>query len=213
MQKVVISSLLSLLLPLVAQASWLSDITGIDINLQKQIGNPKALDPANQPSRVVRISEVIPTPMARPEQKVQLEQQMGRATDTFKRKSEAYESYAMASVIATIVLALLSAIAGFMRKPVAAGVLSLVVIAANGIPKTLPIKDRAIFYQALYGQALTLQVDTSLQEELSVSDFNARATQLTTILLYASKAPGIGDASAVTEELIKEVQRKTVSKS
>jgi hypothetical protein len=95
-----------------------------------------------------------------------------------------------------------------MRKAVAAGVLSLIVVASTGVAKAFPIKDRASYYQTLYGQALTLQIDTSLLGTMTVDDYNDRVARLTTILLYASKLPGIGDAAPVVDELIKSTARK-----
>ena len=43
---------------------------------------------------------------------------------------------------------------------------------------------------------------------MTVDDYNDRVARLTTILLYASKLPGIGDAAPVVDELIKSTARK-----
>jgi hypothetical protein len=205
--------LLSLVTLLPAAGSWLSDVTGINIDLQKKIGQPVMLNAATQPTAIIKEpSPVVPTLMATADQKIRLQQQLDRAADDFRRRSEQYDSYATGFAVMAILLAMSSALAGFMRRPILAGAFSIIVVATTGIPKALPINDRAVFYRELYGQVAGLQVDTALKQDLSVAEFNSRVGQFTTILLYGSKLPGIGETAGVTDELIKDIQTKAAGK-
>jgi hypothetical protein len=109
-------------------------------------------------------------------------------------------------------LALAAAIAGFLRKPVAAGVLSLVVMASTGAAKEIPIRERASYYQTLYGQALTLQLDVAVADTLTKDEFNSYSIPLEKLLLYASKLPGVGDVGPLITEIIKDTRVNTSSK-
>jgi hypothetical protein len=195
----------------VAKASWLSDVVGINIDLAKTVGEPTPLQAVGQPVQLVP-ARPHTVPMATAEQKAHLQQQIDRTVATFKAEGDKYQSYAVSLILLSVLVALAASIAGFMRKPVAAGVLSLVVVASTGVAKAIPVNDRASYYQALYGQALSLQVDTSLAAELTLVEFNSRVDQLKTILLYASKLPGTGDVTAVTDELIKTTRTQAAPK-
>jgi hypothetical protein len=196
----------------IARGSWLSDVTAINIDLAKSVGVvPHVLTPAAQPSSVIKLPGVerpVPVQIATADQRQRLQLTIDSSVQTLKVKSNEYASYAAASVFATIILGLFAAIAGFLKKAVAAGVLSLVVTASAGAAKAFPINDRASYYQTLYGEALSLQVQTKFASEMTVEDYNKYVARLTTILLYASKLPGVGDSGPVADELIKTISAK-----
>lgn len=202
--------LLLFAIDLPSETSWLSNVPGINTQLAKKIGGqPAVLNAIQQPVEHLPVDPTPkPVPVATVEQKRRLEQKLDAAVETFKQENERYQSYAAATVFGTIILGLLAAIAGFLKQPITAGILSLLVAGSTGVTKAFPIRDRASYYQTLYGQALTLQVQTSLGTTMTVEDYNDKVKQLTTILLFASKLPGVGDAGTVAEELIKSTAAK-----
>jgi hypothetical protein len=188
-------------------ASWLSDITGINIDLQRSIGVPTKI-----------VTEQVagptnPVPIATAAQRAKLDDQLTRSVKEFKLGADQWERYSTILAVGTIVLALMGAIAGFLQKAILAGVLSLIVTAGSGASRVLPLKERATYYRALYGQSLSIQVDTELRDQLTVAEYNQRVDQLTALLLYASKLPQIGDTTPITDELIKDIRMKVSAKS
>jgi hypothetical protein len=198
----------------VTNASWLSDVTGINIDLAKAVGRPVTLNAVSQP--IERLPQIInpPTvPVATTDEIATLKKQVDAATDRFKLESDRYDTYSITWAVGSILLALAAAIFGFLRKPVAAGVLSLVVMSSTAMGKAIPIRERATYFQTLYGQAYTLQLDLlRAKTTMPLDDFNARSKALTQILLYASKLPGVGDVGSLTAEIIKDTRLDTSPK-
>ena len=196
-----------LFIVIASQASWLSDKTGMNIDLQRAVGVPVALKPSEQPQAVpVTAPASVPIPMAKPEQISVLREQTDRAVGVFAEKSGKYEDYANFSFAFSIVIALAAAIAGFARKPVIAGVLSIIIIATNGAAKAFPLQERVKFYDSLVGQSTNLQLDLKLKSEFTVTDFNSKSEELKKILLLASNPPGLGDTENVTHQLVTTVR-------
>lgn len=199
-----------------AHASWLSDVTGINIDLQRAVGPLSQINAATQPSAVIQVPTPTPSPtvlLVREEQKVKLQAQFHRAADEFKQSADQYEGYAAAFAIGSILLALAAALSGFLRQAVLAGALSLIVTATTGIPKVVPVVERAAYYRDLYGQCVSLAIEMELKPDMTVPEFNARVEQLLTIMRYGSKLPRIGDATVATDTLIRDIKSKAPATS
>jgi hypothetical protein len=90
-----------------AKGSWLSDVTGINIDLAKSVGGaPQALTAAHQPTQIVDPVVIHPQPVAvaTPAQRESLQKQIDLAVQTFRTKNDSYQSYAAASLFVTIFL-------------------------------------------------------------------------------------------------------------
>jgi hypothetical protein len=109
-------------------------------------------------------------------------------------------------------LAMTASVFAFLRKPVAAGILSLIVAATTGIPRTLPLARRANFYRTLHCQTFALLTETQLIDKITVSGYNSRIRQLTTIFSYEQNLPAIEDEGAVTQEILGQAIEKEASK-
>jgi len=83
-----------------------------------------------------------------------------------------YSALATSLFLAGVLLALVAAISGFLRKSIAAGILSIIVSGVVGVPKVLPISQRADYYRALFGQCSSLLVQSQLRLSPTESDYN-----------------------------------------
>ena len=85
-------------------------------------------------------------------------------------------------------LALGSAIAGFLKKSIIAGVLSLCTATIGGVPKALGIDGNADFYQQLYDGANSLASEIQFDVSVTLRDYNEYVKRFQT--LEAHTAPG-----------------------
>jgi hypothetical protein len=186
----------------------------IDPKLVSKVGVPKEITPSSVQPTVTLPPRPKPVkvPIATVEEQSKLQHQIDLTVEAVRNARNTYDSYAITFVFISISLALAASVFGFLRKPVAAGILSLVVAASTGLGKVIPVTDRANYYRALYGQAVTLQIDTNLATKLTVADYNERISKLKTILIYASNLPPIGDVTPVTTELVKDIHSASDSK-
>ena len=186
-----------------AEASWLSEATGIHVDLRRQIGIPATIDPATAARISVQEPGLAPQTIkvATADQVKGLKEKIDKATAAFEKLSRLYSTWAVGLAIFALVVALSSALSGFLRRPLLAGALSLVVVTVNGVPQIIPIRERCSFYQQLYAQASVLQIDMdAASDPFLLSQYNTLVEKLKTLLL--ASPPGIGDSQAVTRELI-----------
>jgi hypothetical protein len=108
-------------------------------------------------------------------------------------------------VLAGLILAALSALAGFLKKSIAAGILSIVVTTVVGIPKVFPITQRAE-YRALFGQSSSLLLQAQLRLNPTLADYNEFAHDIQLLAEYEmNKFPAGGDVAQNTQDLIKDI--------
>jgi hypothetical protein len=117
-----------------------------------------------------------------------------------------YTALATGLVLAGIVLAVMAALAGFLRKSLVAGILSIVVSAVVGVPKAFPITQRAEYYRALFGQSSTLFVQSQLRLNPTEADYNEFVRNIQVLSEYeTNKFPSGGDVAENTVNLIKDI--------
>lgn len=126
--------------------------------------------------------------------------------DRFESSMNYYSGLATALVLLGIGLGLVAAIAGFMRKAMIAGLVSIVVSCVVGIPKVFPISQRAEYYRVLFGQSSNMLIQSQLLLGPTVADYNQLVTNIRTLSEYeTSKFPSAGDVASTTEDLIKDM--------
>jgi hypothetical protein len=142
--------------------------------------------------------------------------QIQNVLQTYKNRYESsmdhYGVLATTLLLAGIVLAAASAIAGFMRKSIAAGIVSIIVTCVVGVPKVIPINQRAEYYRALFGQSSTLLIQSQLRLHPTTADYNEFVNDINVLSDYeTNKFPSGGDVAANTESLIKDIAAASVT--
>ena len=136
--------------------------------------------------------------------------QMQTVLQTFKDRFETsmkhYSALATTLVVAGIFLALVSALAGFLRKSLVAGIISILVSGVVGVPKVLPIIERAEYFRVLFGQSSSLLVQSQLRLHPTTADYNEFVKNINLLTDYeTNKFPAGGDVAANTQSLIKDI--------
>jgi hypothetical protein len=142
--------------------------------------------------------------------------QIQSVLQTYKNRYESsmnhYGALATTLLLAGILLAAASAIAGFMRKSIAAGIVSIIVTCVVGVPKVIPINQRADYYRALFGQTSALLVRSQLRLHPTTTDYNEFVDDINVLSDYeTNKFPPGGDVAANTESLIKDIAASSVT--
>jgi hypothetical protein len=126
--------------------------------------------------------------------------------DRFETSMKHYSALATSLVLAGILLALVAALAGFLRKSIAAGIVSIIVSGVVGVPKVLPISQRAEYYRVLFGQSSSLLVQSQLRLNPTQDDYNEFVRNINVLSDFeTNKFPSGGDVAQNTESLIKEI--------
>ena len=124
----------------------------------------------------------------------------------YESKMKSNSAMATTLVLAGLILAALSALAGFLKKSIAAGILSIVVTTVVGIPKVFPITQRAEYYRALFVQSSSLLLQAQLRLNPTLADYNEFAHDIQVLAEYeTNKFPSGGDVAQNTQDLIKEI--------
>jgi len=124
----------------------------------------------------------------------------------YESKMKSNSAMATTLVLAGLILAALSALAGFLKKSIAAGILSIVVTTVVGIPKLVPINQRAEYYRALFVQSSNLLLQAQLRLNPTLADYNEFAHDIQLLAEYETdKFPLGGDVAQNTQDLIKEI--------
>ena len=142
--------------------------------------------------------------------------QIQSVLQTYKNRYENsmnhYGVLATTLLLAGILLAAASAMAGFMRKSIAAGIVSIIVTCVVGVPKVIPINQRAEYYRALFGQSSSLLVQSQLRLHPTTADYNEFVNDINVLSDYeTNKFPSGGDVAANTESLIKDIAAASVT--
>ena len=102
-----------------------------------------------------------------------------------------------------ILLALGSSVAGFLKRSIMAGVLSLCTATVGGMPKALGVDGNVDFYQQLYDGANSLASDIQFDVLVTLRDYNGYVKRLHA--LEAHSAPGAEKSRAAGLELMNEL--------
>jgi len=152
---------------------------------------------------------------ASPEQKIVVAaaqvERLQEQLESFRNHNETQRSFnsklAVAFIVAGIVLALVTSICSFFGLMKTAGVLSLVVGALVSIPKVIPVNERAEYYRVLSSQSYNLLLESRLQIDTTVDQYNDSVRRLQILFTYETeKYPASGNTAQVTQELIRDLQ-------
>ena len=102
-----------------------------------------------------------------------------------------------------ILLALGASVAGFLRKSVIAGVLSLCAGTAGGTPKAIGLDGTGDFYQQLYDGANSLASDIKFDVVVTLQDYNGYVTRLKALQTHS--APGASKSRDAAKALMNEL--------
>ncbi len=102
-----------------------------------------------------------------------------------------------------ILLALGSSLAGFLKKSIIAGVLSLCTGAVGGLPKALGVDGNIDFYQQLYDGANSLASEIQFDVLVTLRDYNGYVKRFQA--LEAHSAPGAAKSREAGAELMNEL--------
>jgi hypothetical protein len=136
----------------------------------------KALD--NAKATVADLSkQAVPsasaTALATPDQKTQLFQTVNTFyTGTAAPLATSASRWETYLVYASLVLGFVSSVFSIFSWNKASAVVSALVVVASGIPKALPIHDRALYYQTLSNQSYSLMMSISLASELTMAEYD-----------------------------------------
>lgn len=137
---------------------------------------------------------------------IRIETVLQSKRDDYEIKMKHNSTLAATLVLAGIALALLAAVAGFLRKSIMAGILSIVVTTVVGIPKLFPINQRADYYRTLFVQSSSLLLQAQLRLNPTLADYNEFAHDIEVLAEYETKTfPSSGDVAQNTQDLMKEI--------
>jgi hypothetical protein len=105
--------------------------------------------------------------------------------------------------VAGIILALGASVAGFLKKSVIAGVLSLCAGAVGGTPKAVGLDGNGDFYQQLYDGASSLASDLKFDVGVTLQDYNGYVIRMKA--LQAHSAPGASKSREAATDLMNEL--------
>jgi hypothetical protein len=179
-------------------ASWLSDVTGVNIDLRN------AVNPVVAPPHVVPIEP--PNPASIPvgsDDKRALLTQISEFRSGSARIASIYSTTSTIIVLGSILFGLGASVAAFFKASNIAGTLSILGAAILGVGNALPINQNADFYQLLSAQSLALLSDAQLRPQMSIGDFDAFRGKLTTLILYEGQNfPSRGNTQQATQDLV-----------
>lgn len=186
-------------------ASWLSDITGVNIDLRNAV-NPvvaPAVPPIVQPPAAPQDPTSLPVGS---DEKRALLSQMSEFRSGTTRIASIYSTSSTIIVLGSILLALGASVAAFFKATNVAGTLSIVGAAVIGVGNALPINQNADFYQLLSAQSSALLSDAQLRPKMSIGDFDAFRNKLTTLMLFEGQNfPSRGNTQQATQDLMSKI--------
>ena len=194
-----------------ASASWLSNATGVNINLNHVRDGFKAAAPPT----VVAVK--VPSPVVQPPITVEIVDAQSRAAvidkiseyySTTSKIAAKYQYWALAIVLGAIAFGLAASIAGFCKASTLAGILSIMATGIVGIGNAVPINQNADFYQVLSAHSHELLTDAQLHPKMTVPEFEGYREQLSVLLNYeGDKFPSRSGTQQAVQDLVAELRR------
>jgi hypothetical protein len=197
-----------------ASASWISDVTGINIDIAKI-----AAEAATSTPPAVIAAKIQATPPGAPGNDagaVQLVPQSDR--DAVVRRigefdaatshvAHIYEDILFGVTLGSIVLGLCASISGFCKLSTLAGILSIIAAGILGVGSALPIAQNADFYRLLSAQSHALYSDAELHGAMTLSEYASFREGLKTLILFeGAKFPSRSGTQEATQSLITQLQ-------
>lgn len=159
-----------------ANASWLSDFTAINIDLAKQVQAVTSPPATHQVAAAVVSPQLQPPPtvtVVAEAARAKLVERIDAVRTTAAQNAERNARIALGLVIVAIVFGLAASVAGFCKAALTAGILSILTTAAVGANNTLPFRDDANSYSLVSAEAYALSLQASLDLHMTPEHYDS----------------------------------------
>ena len=179
-------------------ASWLSDVTGINIDLAKSL---KSIEAPPQTVTIPRPAIAAPqegatVTVVTDAEKANLLQSVGKVEQDARFNAERNSNVVLTLLIAAILTGLFAGIAGLLKAATTAGVLSLVATAATGANTVLPFRGDADASRTVATQAHVLAIEVGLQRVITEDLYKSYTEKLVALAGYGN---GRGEYASTRE--------------
>jgi hypothetical protein len=190
-----------------ANASWLSDATGINIDLAKQVQAVIAPPQTHQVAAAIVSPTPPPTPptiaIVTDAERIKLVERIDAVRATATQNAERNMRIALGMVIFAIVLGLAASVAGFCKAALPAGILSIFATAAVGANNTLPFRDDANAYSLVSAEAYALWLQASLDLHMTPEHYDSIVSGLTLLAKRGDNKSITGSAQQLDDLMSK----------
>jgi hypothetical protein len=123
-----------------------------------------------------------------------------------KQDAQSASAWEIALLFTAIGLGFGSTVFSIFSFNKASAVMSAMVVVTGGIPKLVPIHERAVYYRTLKNQSYSLLSGLNIPFELTTAECDDGARRLQVLEDYrATKYPETSDVDATTEDLFKDL--------
>jgi hypothetical protein len=123
-----------------------------------------------------------------------------------KQQAQSASSWELALVFASIGLGFGSTVFSIFSRNKASAVMSALVVVAGGIPKIIPVHERAVYYRTLTNQSYSVLSGLNLPYQLTIAEYDDGIRRLQVLEQYrATKYPETSDVDGTTEDLLKDL--------
>jgi hypothetical protein len=144
--------------------------------------------------------------MATREEGTHLIQLVTEFNQEMKQQAQSASSWELALIMAAIGLGFGSTVFSIFSWNKASAVMSAMVVVAGGLPKLVPVHERAVYYRTLKNQSYSLLEGLRIPLQLTAAEYDDGGRRLQVLEDYrATKYPETTDVDSTTEELLKDL--------
>ncbi len=123
-----------------------------------------------------------------------------------KQAAKSASAWEITVIISIVALGLLGSVLSILKKNTAAAIASALVVVASGMPKLLPIHERAVYYRTLTNQSYSLMGSLQIPYQMTAAEYDDGVSRLKVLDDYrATKYPETADVDTTTQDLFKEL--------
>ena len=123
-----------------------------------------------------------------------------------KQAAKGASAWEVTVIISIVALGLLGSVLSILKKNTAAAIASALVVVASGMPKLLPIHERAVYYRTLTNQSYSLMGSLQIPYQMTAAEYDDGVSRLKVLDDYrATKYPETADVDTTTQDLFKEL--------
>lgn len=123
-----------------------------------------------------------------------------------KQQAQSASNTELCLILAAIGLGFSSTVFSIFSWNRASAVVSALVVVAGGIPKIVPVHERAVYYRTLTNQSYSLLAGLNIPYQLTTAECDDGARRLQVLEEYrATKYPETSDVDSTTEDLFKDL--------
>jgi hypothetical protein len=141
-----------------------------------------------------------------PDQRQHLMNLVSEFYQEVKQAAKSASAWETALIISLFVLGALGSVLSFLSKNKAATVVSALVVIVSGIPKFIPVHQRAVYYRTLTNQSYSLMGNLQIPYQMSAAEYDDGVSRLKVLDEYrATKYPETGDLDSTTQDLFNDL--------